>query len=226
MVESKEFDNENNETKQKCHDELTSLVEKFIEIKRLDSIESVLLLAASQFHLIKHSYSGQVKLSKLKGLGFSLREISKIFQDKNHAVKLYLLFEKILNYMQLITNVDLKVKTENISWFMYYYGTACNIFKDFTISNDILLKVIFLMKTIFGGDAANYKMYGASHHNYAVALYDTNRLIEAKPMFEEALKVYEKASDWDNEKQKIENIMATSRGLHKVNTKLQPLKKN
>ena len=208
-------------TKQKCHDELDLLVEKLIDIKQLDL---ALLLVESQFHLIKHSYSAKEKLKKLENLGFSLKNISKSFHYKNNSVKakqLYYIYDVILNNMQSINDVELKVKTENIACFMDYYGTSCDLMYDFTKSIDIYSKVIFLVKTNFGDDAANFRVYGWCHHNYAVALKETNRLIDAKQIYQEALKIYEQASDWPSEKTKMDSIFLTARMLHEVNTKLQ-----
>ena len=225
LIESKAFENETNTTKRKCHEELGTLVEKLIEIKQIDL---ALLLVEIQFHLIKHSFTVQEELAKLQYLGNLFKKIAetqtnqKSYGYKNNSVKakqLYLLYDEILNDMQLINNVHFKVKTKNIAWFMYYYGAGCNDMQDFTKSVDIYSKVIFYAKSNFGGDAAKYKVYGLCHHNYALALKNSNQLTEAKKMFEEALKLYEQASDWSIEQEKMNEIQNTFRALHQISTR-------
>ena len=220
LIKLKAFENENNKTKQKCHDELRTLVEKLIETKQLDL---ALLLVESQFHLIKHSYRAQKQLKKFEDLGGSLMDISQNFHYESESVKvkqIYWLYDEILKNMQLVNDVDMNVKTKSIAWFMYYYGTSSNSMKDFTKSIEIFPKVIFLMNTSFGDHAANYRVFSLSHHNYAYTFKATNRLIEAKQMYEEALKFQEQASDWPSEKLKRDSILLTSRVLHEANTKL------
>ena len=221
LIDSKKFENKNYEINRKCYDELDSLVNKLIKIKQLDL---ALLLSESQFHLIKPSYTAQEKLKKLENLGILLTEISTNFHSNYDPKKIkecYSLYDEILNYMLSINDVDLKDKTKSLAWFILFYATSCDFMQDFTKSVDILPMVMFLMKTNFGDDAANHHVYAYCHHNYGFDLYATNRLIEAKQTFEEALKIYEKVSDWPNEQQKIYNTLLTTRVLDEVNTRLK-----
>ena len=225
LTESKAFENENNETKKKCHSELDLLVKRLIEIEQ---INLALLLVENQLNLIKHSFSALEKLSKLKNLGISLKDMSKILHYKNDSKivkELYSLFDKVLNGLQSLDDIDLRIKTRHIGWFMMYYGTSCNYLQDFNKAIVVFPKLIFLMKTVFGDKAADFLVYGMCHHNYANALKETNRLIEAKEMFEETLKIYEQVSNWPNEKQKTDKSVLTIKVLDDVNFKLDSSKK-
>ena len=227
LIESKEFEKkENNHTKQIYHNKLHSIAMKLIKIKHFDL---ALLLVEIQLNLIKHSYSVQEKLTKLQNLGISLTDISKNLHYKKDLKKvkeIYLLYDKVLNDMQSINDIDLKIKTENIAWFMYYYGTGCNFMKDFNKSMVIFPKAIFLMKANLSDNANNYVVYGICHHNYANVLIETKRLIEAKERFEEALKIFEEATDWPNEEQKINKFIITISAIDEINFRLTSNKRS
>ena len=225
LTESKAFENENDETKQKFYDELDLLVRRLIEIEQ---IGLSLMLVESQLNQIKYSISALDKLNRLKNLGISLKDMSKTLHHKNDSKivkELYSLFDKVLNDMQSINDIDLKIKIKHIAWFMHYYGISCNVMKDFNKAIVVFPKLIFLMKTIFGDKAADFLVYGMCHHNYAAALKETNRLIEAKEMFEETLKIYEQVSNWPNEKLKLDKSVLTIEVLEEVNFKLDSSKK-
>ena len=221
LIATKEFENENVDIKTKCHDKLKQLLNKLIDIHINDT---ALQLIRLQFDLIKQSYKSAEKLTKLGSLGDPIQKTTKNFHFQVNAVKAnecYFLLDKILHDMQAISTVDLKVKTNEIAGFMFYYGLCCNNMSDFEKSLSIHSKVIFFMKSNLGDAAKNYRLYGDCHRNFAVALFERNCLYKAKQEIEEALKIYEQAQDWGNEKQKVEVALSTTHVMHKIIEKLK-----
>ena len=105
---------------------------------------------------------------------------------------------------------------------MKYYGYCCIVMKDFSRSTEIHSNAIFLMKSIFGHEAAYHLAYGYCHHNFGTVLKELNRFDEAKQKFEETLNIYESVKDWRNDEfKKINSVLLTTRLLHETNTKLR-----
>ena len=150
LIESEEFENKNNETKQKCLVELDSLVMKLIEIKQVDI---ALLIAESQFHLIKHSYSVQEKLKKLEDLGVSLMNISKNFQNEHNSWKakqIYFLADEILSDMKhVVAKLDKLQLSKNKFFIDFNLFTKTNfpqkkivlIFNQFLVINSLICRI-------------------------------------------------------------------------------------
>ena len=112
---SKFFETANEKTKTKCLDEVKSLVEKLIEIKKLDK---ALLLFENQFTVMKQFYSGKEKLDKLANLGISMQKITEHLHFKNNSTKAnkcYLLLDKILHEIQTSDIADLQYKTKQVA---------------------------------------------------------------------------------------------------------------
>ena len=221
LMALKVFEKTNEKTKTKCLDEVESLVEKLIEIKKLDK---ALLLIESQFTVIKQFYSGEKKLDKLEYLGIPMQTITEDFHFKNNSTKAnecYLLLDKILHEMQTTNIKDFRNKTVRVAWFMKNYGYCCSEMKDFTKSIEVHSNAIFLMKSIFGHEAAHYQVYGYCHHNFGCDLKKLTRFDEAKQKFEEALNIYESVKDWESDKEKMDEVSRTTGLLHKTNRKLQ-----
>ena len=221
LLASKVFEKANVEHKAKCLDKVKSLVEKLIEIKKLDE---ALLLIESQFTLIKQFYSDEEKLDKLVNLGIPMLTITEHFHfetSSTKANKCYLLLDKILLEMQTSNIADFQCKTEKVALFMNYYGYCCNVMKDFTKSIEVHSNAIFLMKSIFGQDADHYREYGTSHHNFGNALKHLSCFKKAKQKCEEALNIYVSAKDWSNDEHKMKCVLLTTSLLHEATTKLQ-----
>ena len=209
------------EIKLKCHDEVESLVNKLIEINKIDT---ALLMLQRQFYFINHSFNDAEKLDKLEKLGTSMFHIVKRVNIHGNPARIKeccTILNEILHVMQLVSNVDTTTKTHKISMFTNYYGFCCNILKLFSKSIEIYLQLIFYVKSNLGNSAPTYQVYGHSHHNLADALRNTNRFKEAKSMLEKALKIYEMVTDWLNDQQKADCVSNTTRLLHEVNIKLQ-----
>ena len=221
LIASKDFERQTDELKQKCHDELEFLAQRF---KNIGKFDTVLLIINSMYHLTKHSYSGALKLDKLKGLGYTLMKIALNFQSRNDTTRTKLcdgLLDEILSDMQMIGEVDLLVKTKKIEKFMYWYGYHCNDVKDYAKSIDVHSKLLFYVKSNFGKDARNCKVHGFCYQNFAEALKETGRFVEAKQMFKEALNCLELASDWTNDKQKENGLNQIRDFLKHVDAKLE-----
>ena len=76
LMTLKVFEKANKKNKTMCLDKVQSLMEKLIEIKKLDK---ALLLIESQFTSIKQYYAGEEKLAKLANLGLPMKTITKHF---------------------------------------------------------------------------------------------------------------------------------------------------
>ena len=221
LMASNVLEKANESTKTKCLDEVESLVKKLIDIKKLDE---ALLLIESQFTLIKQFYRGEKKVEKLEKLGIPIKRISEHFHFKTNSTKAnkcYLLLDKIRHEMQTTDMEDFRYKTKELVWFMLYYGYCCSVMKDFTKSVEVHSNAIFHMKSIFGHEAAYYRVYGYCHHMFGNALKELNRFDEAKQKFQENLNIYESVKDWENDKQKKNSVLLTTRLLHETIRELQ-----
>ena len=221
LLTSKVLETANEKTQAKCLNEVESLVEKLIEIKKLDE---ALLLIENQFNLIKQFYSGEEKLDKLVNLGIPIQTITEHFHFVTNSTKAnncYLLLDKILHEMQTSNIADFQHKTKIVAWFMHYYGECCSKMNDYTKSIEVHSHAIFLMKSIFGHEAGNYQVYGYCHHNFGCDLKELHRFDEAKQKLETSLNIYESATDWGNDKQKKDCISLATDLMNEINIELQ-----
>ena len=98
--------------------------------------------------------------------------------------------DKSLKEMQRIGDVDLKVKCEEIAWFLKYYGYCCIEVADYDKSIEIHKQAISLLESTFGDNANHYQVLGLCYNNLGVSYENSNKLIEAKQYYETAVKVY------------------------------------
>ena len=102
--------------------------------------------------------------------------------------------------MQRIGDVDLKVKCEEIAWFLKCYGFYCNKAADYGKSIEIHKQAISLMESTFDDDANHYQVLELCYYYDLVAAYEhLNKLVEAKQCYETAVKVKKQVKDCDDE---------------------------
>jgi len=193
------------QTKARCHEELLTVVARFIETKRMDT---AFLLLQRHFILVKDIYGGEIKLHKMNKLGYFMELISKKFhcQGSYKLKDFYVFLDDVLQEMQNLNQIDDKKKSRAIASFMKHYGSCCNNFHRYGKSMELFKQAIFLMNSMFGVYAAKYQLLGDCHYNLALAFEHTTKFDDVVEACDAALDIYKQANDWDNVEQKAVSI--------------------
>ena len=220
MFEQINLQNQPTTVMNELHDEMKLLVKRFVKI----NVDSSLLLQRCRFDLIVGCFNGKTRLLKLRDIGFEMQHIAKKLTKQNKRSDFkqqYPVMDKILKEMQRIGDVDLKVKCEEIAWFLKSYGFCCNKAVDYDKSIEIHRQAISLMESTFGDNANHYRVLGHCYNNLGAAYEHSNKLVEAKQYYETAVKVYNEVKDWNDENKKMKHILFTSRLLEFVEANLK-----
>ena len=145
MFEQINLQNQTTTIMNELHDEMKLLVERFVKI----NIDSSLLLQSCRFDLIVGFFNGKTRLLKLRDIECEMQDIAMELNKQNKCIDFkeqYPLVDKILKEMQRIGDVDLKVKSESIAWFIKLYGYCCNEVADYDKSIEIHKQAISLME--------------------------------------------------------------------------------
>ena len=70
------------------------------------------------------------------------------------------------------------------------------------------------MESTFGDEANHHYVLGYSYPNLDIVYRKSKKLVEAKQCCETALKIYNQAKDWADDKQKNEHILSTKSKLY------------
>ena len=139
--------------------EMEFLVNRVVKIKP----DTALLLQRCSSHLIQQHHSRKAKLRKLKEIGDIMPVIAEELIAQNNfeaSDQKYFLMESILQQMQQIEKVDLKLKSKNIVDFLSNFAYCCILGKKFHQSIEIHQKAIFLFETGFDMESHYYRVLG------------------------------------------------------------------
>ena len=204
-----------------CYLEVQNLVEKFIEIRM---VETAMLLLQSLFALVKEFFEKGEKLDKLERIGYPIMDIAPQFvaQNKTEQFKEYYSFlNEILKEMQEINDVDLEFKCETVASFLHFFGNCCLSVSDYSSSIELYKQSVCLIKTVFGNNARAYLVFGLANNNLGVNYEETKQLEKAKFYYHEAFLTYRKVQSWKNSKQKVLFTSTNAQSLQRVKNLLK-----
>ena len=113
--------------------------------------------------------------------------------DKEDEIRnCFPLMDKILETMQMITDVDLKKKSKRCASFLQYYGSCCNYANNWMKSVELHNRAIGILKTTFANEANNMQLLAICYHNLGNAYKHLNYYSLAKTSVESAVLIHEK----------------------------------
>ena len=204
----------------KCDEGVVKVIEMLLEIKR---INSAYLLLKCRLDIAKRYYEAKPRLLKLENIGYFITKIAIELSNRNRLEEIksyYNLLDEVYVEMQKVESIDLKLKCEDVAWFLMHYGFCCNECKDWDKSIEIQSKAISIMETAYGEEAIFYRVLGNCCNNLGVAYENSGRLAEAKNCFQQAIDIYIAAKDWGNNNKKQTSVSLCNRNLHRINKKL------
>ena len=198
-------------------DEFRIHVELFIDI----NLDTALLFQRCRFDLTNIFYKGEIKLRTLNSVGDSMQRIANKIAG-NKFKQEYSFMDMVVGEMQAVMDADVKFKAREIAWFMKYYGYCCNQLKDYDKSVELHEKAIFMVETVFGGEATcDIKLFPILYNNLGIAYENSNKVFEAEKCFAKALRVCPQIKTFQNEEERLELILLLSKSYRRVETKLQ-----
>ena len=204
------------------HDKIELLAERVVKI----NVNCSLLLLRCKLDMIMGFFQGETRLVKLGRIGKTMQRIAAEMQEQNKGIHFkaqYPLMDVVLKEMQRINDIELKAKCKSVAWFLKYYGFCCIYAADYDKSIEINKQAIILMETAYGDEANHHRVLGLCCGNLANAYDNLNKLGEAKQCYETAIKIYNQAKDWVDDKQKVDNMLRATSFLQDVETKLKEM---
>ena len=204
--------------------QLRDLAERFVESHECDP---AILLARCRFEIIKNlQQDGVTRLLGLEKIGLIMQNIAEEMSTlpKRPRTKasyncLCCLMDEILDEMQMITEIDVRLKSSRIAWYLKYVGFCSDELEDFQRSSLVYNQAIAIMKTVFGPEAMYYKVLGFCYNNLAYVYEHTNQVQEALKALRFAVDIFHDAIDWSNEEDKSKCIAKTLASLHTIKEK-------
>lgn len=211
--------------------QLRDLAERFIESHECDP---AILLARCRFEIIKALQQDSLtRLLSLEKIGLVLQNISEemALLPKRPKTKcsyncLCCLMDEILDEMQRVSEVDIRMKSSRVAWFLKYIGFCSDELEDYQRSLLAYNQAITIMKTVFGAEATYYKVLGFCYNNLAYVYEHTSQLKEAMKALRFAVDIFHDAIDWSSDEDKSKCIAKTLATLHAVKEKCTPHKSN
>lgn len=204
-----------------CDEGVINLIEMLLEVKRMDSVD---ILLRSRLRLAQKYFDAKPRLLKLENIAFFITKIAGELSSKNRFNDIqdyYDLLDEVYIEMQKIQDVDLKLKCEDVAWFLMHYGFVCNEAKDWSKSIEIQNKAISIMETAYAEQAIFYRVLGNCCNNLGVAYENMGRLDESKNCFQQAVDIYIAARDWGNNNKKQTSVALANRNLQRVQKKMR-----
>jgi len=203
------------QTKARCHEELLTVVARFIEIEKMDT---AFLLLQSHFTLLKDFYTGEIKLHRINKLGGAMEQITQKFycQSTYKSKDCCIFLGNMLREMQKLIQIDNEEKARAIVSFIKHYGNCCNNFYKYSKSVDLFKQAIFYMNSMYGEYAESCQLLGDCHYNLALALEHSTKFDDVVEACNAALDIYEQANDWDNVEQKNISVSLVTRMKEKI----------
>lgn len=124
--------------------------------------------------------------------------------------------EKLFKEMRTIMNATPDKKALKEAWCLSTISSACNVALFYQKSIRYCKEGISILNDQFGVDASTQSAYGSLMSMLGIAYIISGQPSEAKRYCEIALRVFEKASDFENEKEKLEYIRRTREILKKI----------
>ena len=211
--------------------QLRDLAERFIESHECDP---AILLARCRFEIIKGlQQDGVTRLLSLEKIGLVMQNISEemALLPKKPKTKcsyncLCCLMDEILEEMQKIGEVDIRMKSSRVAWFLKYIGFCSDELEDYQRSLLAYNQAITVLKTVFGKEAKYYKVLGFCYNNLAYVYEHTSQMQDALKALRFAVDIFHDAIDWSNDEDKSKCIAKTLATLHAVKEKCSPHKTN
>ena len=156
-------------------------------------IDVARLIISSLFELIKQFYHGQNLLEKMQHLGVSMQPIAETEAD-GLLDEDYELLDKVLNVMQKVRGVDVKLKCELITGFCISYGFCCIESHVYRQALEIFQKAEFMMKCVFGSDADDIELLAICYKNLGVCYHKLKETKKSNEAYRKAKNINQQAS--------------------------------
>ena len=195
---------------------LESLIENFIKIKQDVCIVSMM---ECWFGLVQNFMKDKPLLTRIVDIGTLIVNQSEILMSQNKAVDIkefYLLMDKMYKKMQMTDMDDFKFKSIKVNSFLQRYGMICDYARDWYKSVEIHNQAISVLATALGAEAEKYQRFGHCYHNLGVAWKNLDAKDKAKICYEKSIKVYKKATDYNNVEARKKHLDNTKRNLQLV----------
>ena len=204
--------------------QLRDVAERFIESHECDP---AVMLARCRFEIIKVIQQDSLsRILCLEKIGLLMQNIAEDMallpkrpKTKQTYQNLCALSEEILDEMQKVCDVDIKVKASRLAWYLKYLGFCSDEMEDYQRSLLVYNQAIIIMKTVFGADAMYYKVTGFCYNNLAYVHEHTNQIKEAVKVLRLAVDIFHEAVDWSNDDDKSKCIAKTLASLHTLKEK-------
>ena len=187
-----------------CKRGITDIVEKFLELRKLDVIFQLL---QGHFFLLKGD-CGVVVSSRMSNISMIMKKVVQVVTT-NNEIELFKnqheFFDNISLLMQNFPASDVAIinaKCKQVALFSSNYGCCCREVNDYIKAAMLHNPAIALRKLVFGDKSNNYKNYAFSYHDLGCALENSNHFSEAKTTFQMSIELKKEALDFKNEKKK------------------------
>ena len=213
------------EVYQLVESQLRELAERFIESHE---VTAALTLARCRFHIIQAI--PQEDLARLLGLekiGLLLQNVAEEMasipkrpRSKSTYQFMCNVMEDILEEMQKVPNVDIRIKSSRIAWFLKYIGFCSDEMEDYQRSLLVYSQAIMLMKTVYGAEARLHKVLGFCYNNLAYVYEHTNQMKDSLKALKSAADIFNDAVDWSSDEDKSKCVAKTVAALHSLKDKI------
>ena len=140
-------------TMDECYQKINNLVTKFVKAET--PIPAIALLSSLRSIASKYC-SGESKLINLTELGHPMQSIAKKLgrqSEKDQLKKLCNLIDGILLELNEISDIDPKLKSKHIAWFMSYYSYCYLILDNYEKPIELYTQAIHILQSVHGKNA-------------------------------------------------------------------------